>query len=54
MVSVLGELRIQIPDDLHKKLRKKAVEEDKTLKDLIVEILSKSLSEERESVKEKN
>jgi len=42
-VSELGELRINIPDDLHKALRIKAAKEIKTLKQLVIETLEKSV-----------
>jgi len=34
-------INIEIPDDVHKILKVKAIQEDKTLKDLIIEVLSK-------------
>jgi predicted HicB family RNase H-like nuclease len=34
-------INIELPEKLHKELRMKAVESDKTLKDFVIEILSK-------------
>jgi len=38
-VIYVGEIRFTIPKKLHKALRLKAVKEDKTLRNLIVELL---------------
>jgi len=35
----LVEMRLVIPDELHKKLKHIAIDEDKTLKDLIIDVL---------------
>jgi len=35
----MGELRISLPDDLHKKLKRKALDEDTSLKDLVIQVL---------------
>jgi len=48
-VSELGELRINIPDDVHKALKIKAAEERKTLKKLVIETLKKSVKEHLDS-----
>lgn len=34
-------INIEIPEDIHKKLKIKALKEDKTLKELVIEILNK-------------
>jgi predicted HicB family RNase H-like nuclease len=44
-VSVLGELRINIPNGLHQTLREKAVSQKKPLKELVIEILKKAVEE---------
>ena len=41
----MGELRLIIPDDLHKTLKVKAASEGKTLKHLVVELLKKGIGE---------
>jgi len=35
----MGEVRISIPDDLHKKLKMIALEEGTSLKDLVITVL---------------
>jgi predicted HicB family RNase H-like nuclease len=39
----LGELRFRIPDDLHKKLKEKALKQDKTLKELVIDLLTRGV-----------
>lgn len=41
---VLGELRLSIPDDLHKSLKKKALEYGKSLKTVVIEALYKEVA----------
>ncbi len=40
-------INIQIPDDLHKKIKLNAVKEDKSIKDYIIDILDKSMRSKR-------
>ncbi len=38
----MANINIQIPDDLHKKLKVEAIQEDTTLKELIIKKISKN------------
>jgi hypothetical protein len=38
---MVKNINIELPDKLHKDLKLKALENDKTLKELVIEILSK-------------
>ena len=46
-MNKLKEIRYSIPDALHKALKLRAVEEEKTLKDLIIEFLEKGIENTR-------
>jgi predicted HicB family RNase H-like nuclease len=41
----LGEIRFLIPDELHQTLKMKALKEKKPLKQLVIELLQKGVSE---------
>ena len=43
-VQYVGELRINLPPTLHKALRLRAVKDDKTLRNFIIEPLEKTLT----------
>ncbi|MEK6963056.1 MAG: hypothetical protein AABX70_01420 [Nanoarchaeota archaeon] len=40
-------LNILLPDDLHQQLKLKAIRENKTLKELVVELLEKAVKNEK-------
>ncbi len=40
-------LNIPIPDGVHKQLKLKAVKEDKTLKEVVIELLKKAVKNEK-------
>jgi len=40
----MGELRIKIPDVLHKRLKQKALEENTTLKSIVIKLLEIGVS----------
>jgi len=40
----MGELRVSIPDELHRKLKQKALELNITLKKLVVALLKKGIN----------
>jgi len=42
-VYVLGEIRFVLPDTLHKALKLRAVKEEKSLKELVIELLEKEV-----------
>jgi hypothetical protein len=39
----MGEIRVRIPQKMHKKLKQKAIEEDTTLKEIIIKALNEYL-----------
>ena len=39
----MANINIEIPDELHKKLRYKAVEDDTTIKDIIIKAIEKKV-----------
>ena len=45
-VMNVGELRIHIPDEIHQDLKIKAIKENKSLKQLVNEILEKAVRKE--------
>ncbi|MFC2136039.1 hypothetical protein ACFLTH_15600 [Bacteroidota bacterium] len=45
----MTNINIEIPDDIHKEIKLKAVLEDSTIKDYIINILNKKISEEKNS-----
>lgn len=47
----LGELRLSIPDKLHKKLKKTAIDRGVTLKELITEIFEMFTKDTKNDVK---
>jgi predicted HicB family RNase H-like nuclease len=47
LVSVLGELRIRIADQLHEALKLRALKEKKSLKTLVIEILQREIETDR-------
>ena len=42
----MGDLRIPVPDELHKALKLEALKQNKTLKQLVVEILEEAMKDE--------
>jgi len=42
----MGDLRIPVPDELHKALKLEALKQNKTLKQLVVEILEEGIKNE--------
>ena len=47
----MGELRISIPDDLHKQLKKMALDEGSSLKKVVIQVL-KAYAERKAEPKE--
>lgn len=43
MVCALGEIRFNIPEDLHKALKMRALKEEKSLKALVIDLLEKEM-----------
>ena len=42
----MAEIRIEIPDPLHKSLKRRALEEDRSMKALVIELLEQGLGKE--------
>lgn len=41
MVNMAKNINIELPEKLHKELKVRAIEKDKTLKEIVIDILSK-------------
>ena len=44
----MGDFILNIPDEEHKKLKFLSVERDKSMKDIIIELISKEVNKEKE------
>ncbi len=49
----MGNINIEIPDELHKKLKLKALINDSTLKDFVISVIARNLSLSNKQVRKK-